>query len=93
MKTIFEDNLVSLTNTYTAFSDTTTFRNRPILLSQATVLCTWSHAKCLSLLKLGFTHQKGLYYQMFELEDSGLPQQGILPISAKKQKQWPQMFV
>ena len=37
MKTIFEDNLVSLTNTYTAFSDTTTFRNRPILLSQATV--------------------------------------------------------
>ena len=31
-----------------------------------------------------FTHQKGLSYQIFELEDSGLPQQGILPISAKK---------
>ena len=31
-----------------------------------------------------FTHQKGLPYQIFELEDSGLPpQQGILPISAK----------
>ena len=37
MKTIFEDNLVSLTDTYTAFSDKTSFRNRPILLSQATV--------------------------------------------------------
>ena len=32
----------------------------------------------------GFTHQKGLSYQIFELEDSGLPQQGILPISARK---------
>ena len=49
-------------------------------------LCVWSHAKCLSLLALGFTHQKGLSYQIFELEDSGLPQQGILPISAKKNK-------
>ena len=47
-------------------------------------LCAWSHAKCLSLLALGFTHQKGLSYQIFELEDSGLPQQGILPISARK---------
>ena len=48
-------------------------------------LCTaWSHAKCVSRLALGFTHQKGLSYQIFELEDSGLPQQGILPISAKK---------
>ena len=27
---------------------------------------------------------KGLSYQIFELEDSGLPQQGILPISARK---------
>ena len=44
----------------------------------------WSHAKCVSLLALGFTHQKGLSYQIFELEDSGLPQQGILPISATK---------
>ena len=32
-----------------------------------------------------FTHQKGLSYQIIELEDSGLPQQGILPISAKKE--------
>ena len=47
-------------------------------------LCAWSHAKCVSLLALGFTHHKGLSYQIFELEDSGLPQQGILPISAKK---------
>ena len=31
-----------------------------------------------------FTHQKGLSYQIFELEDSGLPQQGILPITARK---------
>ena len=31
-----------------------------------------------------FTHQEGICYQIFELEDSGLPQQGILPISAKK---------
>ena len=31
-----------------------------------------------------FTHQEGLSYQIFGLEDSGLPQQGILPISAKK---------
>ena len=31
-----------------------------------------------------FTHQKGLSYQIFELEDSGLPQQGVLPISARK---------
>ena len=46
----------------------------------------WSHAKCLSLLALGFTHHKGLSYQIIELEDSGLPQQGILPISAKKRK-------
>ena len=38
----------------------------------------------LALLALGFTHQKGLSYQIFEQEDSGLPQQGILPISAKK---------
>ena len=28
--------------------------------------------------------QKGLSYHIFELEDSGLPQQGILPISARK---------
>ena len=47
-------------------------------------LCAWSHAKYLSLLALGFTHQKGLSYQIFELEDSGLLQQGILPISARK---------
>ena len=26
----------------------------------------------------------GLSYQIFELEDSGLPEQGILPISARK---------
>ena len=39
---------------------------------------------CISLLALGFTHHKGLSYQIFELEDSGLPQQGILPISARK---------
>ena len=32
-----------------------------------------------------FTHQKGLSYQIIEEEDSGLPQQGILPMSAKKQ--------
>ena len=56
-------------------------------------LCAWSQAKCFSLLALGFTHQEGLSYQIFELEDSGLPQQGILPISAKKQQQRPQMFV
>ena len=31
-----------------------------------------------------FTYQKGLSYQIFELGDSGLPQQGILPISATK---------
>ena len=30
------------------------------------------------------THHKGFSYQIFELEDSGLPQQGILPISARK---------
>ena len=30
-----------------------------------------------------FTHQKGLPYQIIQEEDSGLPQQGILPISAK----------
>ena len=47
---------------------------------------TLSHAKCLSLLVLGFTHQKGLSYHIFELEDSGLSQQGILPISARKTK-------
>ena len=33
---------------------------------------------------MGFTHTKGLSFQIFELEDSGLPQQGILPISARK---------
>ena len=33
-----------------------------------------------------FTHQKGLSYHIFELEDSGLPQQGILHISARKTK-------
>ena len=49
-----------------------------------TVCNAWSHAKCVSLLALGFTHHKGLSYQIFELEDSGLPQQGILPISARK---------
>ena len=38
----------------------------------------------LSLLALDLTHQKGLSYKIFELEDSGLPQQGILPISARK---------
>ena len=43
-----------------------------------------SHTKCVSLLALGFTHHKGFSYQIFELEDSGLPQQGILPISARK---------
>ena len=32
-----------------------------------------------------FIHQKGLSYQMFQLKDSGLQQQGILPNSAKKQ--------
>ena len=47
--------------------------------------CAWSHAKCVSLLALGFTHHKGFSYQIIELEDSGLPQQGILPISAKKE--------
>ena len=31
-----------------------------------------------------FTHQKGFSYQIFELEESALPQQGILPISARK---------
>ena len=31
-----------------------------------------------------FTHQKVLSYQIFEQEDSGLPEQGILPISARK---------
>ena len=30
------------------------------------------------------THYQDLSYQIFELEDSGLPQQGILPISARK---------
>ena len=39
-----------------------------------------------------FTHQKGLSYQIYELEDSGLPQQGILPISAKKISSKIQMF-
>ena len=48
-------------------------------------LCASSHAKCVSLLALGFTHHKGFSYQIIELEDSGLPQQGILPISAKKE--------
>ena len=48
-------------------------------------LCAWSHTKCVSLLALGFTHHKGFSYQIIELEDSGLPQQGILPISAKKE--------
>ena len=38
----------------------------------------------LSVLALGFTHYQDLSYQIFELEDSGLPQQGILPISARK---------
>ena len=37
-----------------------------------------------SPLALGFTHEKDLSYEIFELEDSGLPQQGILPISARK---------
>ena len=58
-------------------------------------LCAWSHAKCLSLLALGFTHQEGLSYQIFELEDLALPQRGILLISAfqpKQQQQWPQKF-
>ena len=31
-----------------------------------------------------FIHHQDLSYQIFELEDSGLPQQGILPISARK---------
>ena len=31
-----------------------------------------------------FTHQKGFSNQIFELQDSGLPQLGILPISARK---------
>ena len=30
------------------------------------------------------THYQDLSYQIFELEDSGLPKQGILPISARK---------
>ena len=34
----------------------------------------------------GLTHHKGLPYQIIEEEDSGLPQQGILPISAKQLK-------
>ena len=34
----------------------------------------------------GLTHRKGLPYQIIEEEDSGLPQQGILPISAKQLK-------
>ena len=38
----------------------------------------------LNLLALGITHQKGLSYLMFELEDLGLLQQGILPICARK---------
>ena len=42
------------------------------------------HGHILSLLALGFTHHKGFSYQIIELEDSGLPQQGILPISARK---------
>ena len=49
------------------------------------------HGHMLSLLALGFTHQKGLSNQIFELEDSGLPQQGILPISARKT--WQTTFV
>ena len=42
-----------------------------------------------------FTHQKGFSYQIFELEDSGLPQHGILTISARKtttRANKPQMF-
>ena len=39
---------------------------------------------CVSLLALGFSHHKGLSFQIYELENSGLPQQGILPISARK---------
>ena len=48
--------------------------------------CVHGHMLSVSLspLALGFTHQKGLSYQIFELEDSGLPQQGILPNSARK---------
>ena len=34
---------------------------------------------CVGLLALGFTHHKGFPYQIIELEDSGLLQQGILP--------------
>ena len=33
---------------------------------------------------LSLTHYQDLSYRIFELEDLGLPQQGILPISAKK---------
>ena len=47
-------------------------------------MCAWSHAKSVSLLALGFTHHKGLSNRIFELEDSGLLQQSILPISARK---------
>ena len=39
-----------------------------------------------------FTHQKGLSYQIIDLEDSGLPQQGILPITAKNSNSEAQMF-
>ena len=46
--------MVSLTNTYSAFSDTTTFRNRPILLSQATVHGGWGRTFLVGLFWFGF---------------------------------------
>ena len=46
-------------------------------------LGAWSHPKWAGLLALGFTHSHGFPYQIKGGEYSGLPQQGILPISAK----------
>ena len=46
-------------------------------------LGAWSHPKWAGLLALGFTHSHGFPYQIIGGEYSGLPQQGILPISAK----------
>ena len=48
---------------------------KPNVRRLAHIACDHAHS---------FTHSQGLPYQILEGEDSGLPQQGILPISAKK---------
>ena len=64
------------------------------IIPDSVLNCVLSHAKSASLLASGFTHYQDLSYQILQLEDLGLPQQGILPISAKNNNYiWPQMFV